>query len=229
MDWYKKVAEVAPEWSWGHFTRAFLILGRTWTMFNEKLGEKGAQIVAELNKAIATNHTVQQFYTTTISFQKMIGHLDDAIVTAEKMSQQPELHAAGLAELWRLRLDQAKGSEPAKESLKAELAKLAKDARDLQLLVAIRQAYATLLQDLASADALERQIHQLDPLWYPERGRTLMFILSTAAGCLMPCWPPIVSMRSMPRRGRLRPRTSLTGAKKRANMKACFLWGRIPR
>lgn len=182
MAWFQKVAELAPEWSWGHYAKAHLIWGRTYLMLNEKLGEKGDQILAEVAKAIEKDRTVQYFYSLTLFFQKHLGRTDDAIVTAEKMSQQPELHAAGLAELWSLRLTKAKGSEQAKESLKAELSKLTTGTRDIKLLAAIREAYATLLKDSVSADAIERQIHQLDPAWNPGRGKAWLSIVSNSSG-----------------------------------------------
>lgn len=182
MAWYQKVAELAPEWSWGHYAKAYLILGRTYLMINEKLGEKGEQMLAELAQAIEKDRAVQDFYSLTLFFQKALDRTDDAILIAEKANQQPELHAYGLSQLWSLRLTQAKGSEPAKESLKAELAKLSQVARDIKLLAAIREAYAALLKDSASADAIERRIHRLDSAWYPERGRALLLIQSNSSG-----------------------------------------------
>jgi len=182
MAWFKKIAELAPEWSWGHYAKAYLVWGRTYLMINEKLGEKGDLILAEIAKAIEKDRTVQDFYSLTLFFQKQLGRTDDAIVTAEKMNQQPELHAVGMAELWGLRLTKANDPEQAKESLKAELTKLAQGTRDIKLLAAIRGAYATLLNDSASADAIERQIHQLDPAWYPERGKASLSILSNSSG-----------------------------------------------
>src|SRR5207244_2375076 len=97
MAWFKKVAELAPEWSRGHYAKAYLILGRTYTMINEKLGEKGDQMLAEFAQAIEIDPTVQAFYSQAIIFQKDLDRIDDAILTAEKASQQGELKAYGFS------------------------------------------------------------------------------------------------------------------------------------
>jgi peroxiredoxin/Tfp pilus assembly protein PilF len=171
IGWLKKVAQLAPEWSWGHYARAYAILGRTYLMLgNETLDGKGDQIIDEFSKAIEKDSTVAEFYGATMFYQNVLGRIDDAVLTAEKMAAQPGLRATGLSKLWRLRLTKAKGSGAARESLNEELSKLARGSRDIKLLAAIRDAYADVLKDTERVNAVERQIRRLSPDWYPERG-----------------------------------------------------------
>lgn len=179
---YKKVAELAPEWSWGHYAKSFVILSRAFETHNEKYDGKGEQILAEVLKAIEKDGAALIFYRRAIKIQENLDRIDDAILTAEKMTARPELRAEGLGQLWRLRLTKAQGTEEARSSLKAELTKLSKGSRDVNLLAAIREAYGTLLKDPASADAVERQIRRLDPAWYPERGKASFSVLSNSSG-----------------------------------------------
>jgi hypothetical protein len=175
---YRKVAELAPEWSWGHYARSYVIQGRAFEDINEKYDGKGEQILAEVLKAIEKDGAAFGFYGRAIKIQEALDRSDDAILTAEKMAAQPELRAEGMSQLWRLRLAKAKGAEEARASLKTELAKLSRGSRDVKLLAAIREAYAALLKDPASADAVERQIRRLDPAWYPERGKSGYTLIS---------------------------------------------------
>jgi peroxiredoxin/Tfp pilus assembly protein PilF len=173
----KKVAELAPEWSWGHYAQSWVILGRGFDMIGEKYDGKGDQILGEVLKAIEKDGAVKIFYVRAIDLQERLGRLDEAILIAEKMAAQPELRSDGLAKLWRLRLTKAKGAEAEKESLRAELARLSSGSRDIVLLATIRDAHDTLLKDPVRAAAIERQIHRLDPTWYPERGSAMFIIL----------------------------------------------------
>ena len=179
---FKKVAELAPEWSWGHYANSFVILGRDFEFLKEKYEGRGEQILGEVWKAIDRNGSVAKFYSQAIHLQENLNRIDDAIRTAEKMSAQKELHADGLTELWRLRLAKAKSSETAKEELKAELAKLSAGSQDITLLSAIRNAYATLLKDSSKADAIERQIRRSDPGWYAERGHATFEVQLNSTG-----------------------------------------------
>src|SRR5262245_26935943 len=169
---YRRVVEMAPEWSWARYANTFVIPGRTWkSLVNETYDGKGEQMLAEAFKAIGKDGSTPDFYHRAIEIQEDLGKIDEAILTAEKMVARPGLRADGLGQLWRLRLTKARGAEEARESLKAELAKLSAGARDIRLLAAIREAYATLLKDQAGADAVGRRIRRLDPGWYPERGK----------------------------------------------------------
>ena len=67
---FKKVAELAPEWSWGHYANSFVILGRDYEMMNEKYEGRGEQILGEALKAIEQNRSVANFYTQTIHLQE---------------------------------------------------------------------------------------------------------------------------------------------------------------
>ena len=153
---------------------------------NEQYDGKGEQILGEVLKAIEKDGGVKIFYVRAIHIQENLGRIDEAISTAEKMAAQPELHADGLAELWRLRLTKAKGAESEKESLRAELARLSGGSRDIVLLATIRNAYATLLKDPVSAGAIERRIRRLDPTWYPERGSAMFIIELNNTGIPFP-------------------------------------------
>src|SRR5262245_18867937 len=62
MAHYKKVAELAPEWSWGHYARSFVIQGRAFYALNEKYDGKGEQILAEVIKAIEKDGAALDFY-----------------------------------------------------------------------------------------------------------------------------------------------------------------------
>jgi len=169
---YKKVSELAPEWSWGHYARSFVIQDRAFYVMNEKYDGKGEQILAEVLKAIEKDGAALDFYTRSIKIQEDLDRIDDAILTAEKMAAQPELRAEGLGHLWRLRLAKAKGTGDAKAGLKLELAKLSRDSRDIKLLAAVLEAYVTLLKYSTGADAVERRIRRLDSAWYLERGKS---------------------------------------------------------
>lgn len=182
MALYKKVAELAPEWSWGHYANSFVIMGRAFRMMNEKYDGKGEQILAEGLRAIEKDGSVPAFYRWAITIQQDLGRIDDAILTAEKMAARPELRAGGLSHLWRLRLAKAKGTEEARSSLEAELAKLSKSSRDIELLAAVREAYVALLKDQAGADAAESRIRRLDPSWYPERGKASFIVVNNISG-----------------------------------------------
>ena len=100
----KKVAELAPEWSWGRYANSFVIQGRDFEVMNDKYEGRGEQIIAEVLKAIEQNGTVKTFYLRAIHLQENLNRIDDAILTAERMAQETELHADGLTELWRLRI-----------------------------------------------------------------------------------------------------------------------------
>src|SRR5262245_35768392 len=169
---YKRVAELAPEWSWGHYANAYVIPGRPFFMLVEKYEGKGEQILAEVLNAIEKDGSVDEFYWWAIKLQEDLGRIDDAILTAEKMGARNDLRPEGLRQLWRLRLIKAGGTETARASLKAELAALFGKTRDIKLLAAIYQAYVNLLKDSPGSGKVEQRIRRLDPAWYPERGRS---------------------------------------------------------
>jgi peroxiredoxin len=162
---YEKVVAAAPEWAWGHYAKAQLLMSKD-----------PAAAAAELVKAIEKDPTAAEAYRDLISLQeRQLRNLDDAIATAEKMAAQPELRSDGFARLWRLRLGQAQGSDAAKATLKAALDQLASSSRDVDLLAAVRSAYQYDLKDKATAEAVEKRILQLDPAWYQWRGFTNRF------------------------------------------------------
>lgn len=182
----KKAAELAPEWSWGHYAKSFVILGRDFDVMNDKYEGRGDQMLAEVMKAIEQNSSVEIFYLRAIHIRERLNQVDEAIPIAEKMAAETSLQAKGLTELWRLRLAKAKGSDAAKENLRSELAKLAAESKEVLLLAAIRNAYATLLKDAAAADAVERKIRKVDAGWYAERGEANFEVQMNSTGVPFP-------------------------------------------
>jgi peroxiredoxin/Flp pilus assembly protein TadD len=182
----KKAAELAPEWSWGHYAKSFVILGRSFDVMNDKYEGRGDQMLAEVMKAIEQNSSVEMFYLRAIHIRERLNQVDEAIPIAEKMAAETSLQAKGLTELWRLRLAKAKGSDAAKENLRSELAKLFAESKEVPVLAAIRNAYATLLKDPAAADAVERKIRKVDPGWYPERGEANFVVQVNSTGMPFP-------------------------------------------
>jgi len=169
---YEKVASLAPEWGWGRYAKAQLLMSK-----------EPEAAAAELVKAIEKDPAAEEAYGRLISLQEgQLKKLDEAIATAEKMAAQPELRGAGLTALWRLRLGKAQGSEEAKAKLKAELDKLASSSRDVDILAAVRSAYQSHLEDKTAAEAMEKKILQLDPAWYQWRGITNRFGTANLSG-----------------------------------------------
>ncbi len=92
-DSLEKVAEIAPEWGWGHYAKALLL--------SEKEPEKA---VGELLKTIEKDPSASEAYYLLIGLQETkLKRIEDAIATAERFAAQPDLSAKGLLELWRLR------------------------------------------------------------------------------------------------------------------------------
>ncbi|HYE71972.1 MAG TPA: hypothetical protein VEF04_01525, partial [Blastocatellia bacterium] len=139
---YEKVAALAPEWAWGHYAKAQLLMSK-----------EPEAAAAELGKAIEKDPTAEEVYRQLSFLQEgQLKRLDDAIATAEKMAAQPGLRATGLTQLWRLRLGKAQGAEEAKAKLKAELGQLASSSNEIDLLAAVRSAYQYPLRDKAAAE-----------------------------------------------------------------------------
>lgn len=162
---YEQVAALAPEWAWGHYAKAQLLISK-----------EPEAAAAELSKAIEQEPTAAEAYRRLIILQQgPLKKLDAALATAEKMAAQPELRGDGLATLWRLRLGLAQSSEEAKAKLKAELDQLASSAREIAILAAVREAYEYQVRDPAAAQTVEKKILQFDPAWYQWRGFTNSF------------------------------------------------------
>ncbi len=176
---YEKVAALAPEWSWGHYAKAQLLMSK-----------EPEAAAAELRQTIEQEPGAAEAYSRLISLQGgPLKKLDAAIATAEKMAAQPELRAEGLTTLWRLRMGQAQRSDEAKAKLKAELDQLASSAGEIAILAAVREAYEYQVRDAAAAQAVEKKILQLDPAWYQWRGFINSFGLHQffRPGQLEPC------------------------------------------
>ena len=169
--WLKKTAEIAPEWSWGHYAKALLLLGRD----NEAA-------TAELLKSIEKNPAEPAGYIQAIHFQRnILRRVDDAMVTVEKMKDQPDLRETMLSQRWLLELAKGKFSDEAKQTVNTELVRLASTSTDIKVLSAIYQTYV-LLKDTKKASAIEEQIHKIDAAWYPERGKTAVLVVTGEDG-----------------------------------------------
>jgi thiol-disulfide isomerase/thioredoxin len=171
---FKKVVDLAPDWSWSHYARESLL--------EERDPEAAAR---EMLEYLAEDGSARQAYYILIYIQeKTLGKIDDAIATAEKMAARPEFRADGLTMLWRLRFGKAGGTPEAKAKLKSELDGLVASSTDIKILDAARRAYSSLVGDKESAQASENKIRQLDPTWYPERGQILYVGTENASGIL---------------------------------------------
>ena len=168
----EKVAEVAPDWAWGHYAKAMLLADT-----------EPAKAASELLKCIEKEPSAIEAYYRLIALQETkLKRIDDAISTAEKFAAEPGIRAKGLTALWRLRLEKLNYSEDAKESLKNQLQKLVDDSQDISIHLSIRLAYNTLLKDEESARLIEQKIQRLDPAWYPMRGLVLSNVVLNESG-----------------------------------------------
>lgn len=159
---YERTAKLAPEWAWGHYAKAQLLQMK-----------EPAMALAELLAVIEKDQSFAEPYTQALFIQeKILKNSDAALTTAEKMVSRPDLRAAGLSDLWRLRLAQAGETEAAKAKLKSDLRQLAAASHDVAVLGAVRAAYFNLLKDAEGGGAVEAKIRRLDPGWYEERGVT---------------------------------------------------------
>jgi len=170
--WLKKVVELAPEWSWSHYARALLISV-----------QEPETAVAELKKYIEADGSWISSYSTLAWIQeKTLKRLDDALTTRKKAASRPDARSWNLVSFWELRLGKAGGSEEAKAALRKELEQLTATSREIKILDAARQAYQNLLDDKEKSKAVEAKIRQIDPAWYPERGRILYMATRNTSG-----------------------------------------------
>jgi thiol-disulfide isomerase/thioredoxin len=170
--WFEKVAELAPDWAWGHYAKAALI--------QNKEPEKAA---AELLQCIEEDKTYPlPYFTLMFLLQNKLGKIDEAISLGEKMAEIPELHASALQALWQLRIAKAQGSEEFKASLKEELLDLAKSSRNREILLAAYRTFLHTLEDKESAGIVANKIRQVEPAWYPERGQYLYIATPNLSG-----------------------------------------------
>jgi thiol-disulfide isomerase/thioredoxin len=170
--WFKRVAELAPDWAWGHLAKAALI--------EHKEPEKA---LAELQECIEKDKTAEMAYNMMIYILgEKLGKIDDAISIAEKMATQPDLRASGPAWLWNLRYTKAQGSKEFCASLKNELMKIADASRDIDILMSIYRTFSFPLKDHEGARVIEDKIRRIDPNWYPERGHGIYIANSNLSG-----------------------------------------------
>ena len=163
--WHEKVMQLAPEWAWGHYAKARLIMAK-----------EPNEAVTELTKAIEKEPSMGLAYSLLISLQDQhLGKIDEGLKTAEKMAAQPELRAAGLSQVWRLRLGRDQGVEEAKAKLRSELSRLFVSSHDIDTLSAVRNTYSSLLNDEDAANKVEKKILKIDPSWHHTRGLVTFF------------------------------------------------------
>ncbi len=164
--WLEKVAKLAPEWAWGHYAKASLLLRG-----NQE------QAVTEWLKCLEAEPTALGAYSSLIRLAERSGKMEDALRTAERMLTQPELRASGLGELWRLQLAKAQASDEAKAALRDTLQRLTASSSEIATLVAVHSADTNLLKDSEGARRVEEKLRRLDPAWYPGRGQmTVAFV-----------------------------------------------------
>jgi peroxiredoxin/tetratricopeptide (TPR) repeat protein len=170
--WFESVMRLAPDWAWGKYAKAQLL--------QDKEPEKAIADYSEMiQKAPYAPHPYNQMiFLQNVKLKK----IDDALATAEKMSNQPDLRVSGLSSLWRLRLAKAGTTEKAKEDLRQELLRLSASSNDISQLAAVRAAYNDLLKDKEAANAIEQKIRRIDPTWYPERGAIISYMSSGEGG-----------------------------------------------
>ncbi len=169
--WFKRVAELAPDWAWGNYAKAALIA--------EKEPDSA---VAELFKCIEKDKTALPAYNFIAFLLSRAGKYDDAISIAERMTSQPELRPSGLSILWQLRLEQSQGSEGFKKVLIDELNRVADSSPGLEILAKIHSFYSFVVNDADGARAIEEKIHRIDPSWYPERENAIYIATSNLSG-----------------------------------------------
>lgn len=170
--WFESVMRLAPDWAWGRYAKAQLL--------QDKEPEKAIAEYSEMIKKVpyAPHPYNQLIFLQNVKLKK----IDDALMTAEKMSNHPDLRVSGLSSLWRLRLAKARTTEKAKEDLRQELSRLSASSNDISQLAAVRAAYNDLLKDKEAADAIEQKIKRIDPIWYPERGAIISYMSSGEDG-----------------------------------------------
>jgi len=160
-EFLQRIVELAPEWTWAHYARALLI---------KKDDPEGAAI--ELKRCIEGDSSALAAYNLLIDLQeKRLHKIDDAIRTAERLAAQTDIRPSlRLLQLWRLGLVKAQQPDDAKLALRNKLEQIAKSTNQIDVLSAVRQAYADLLDDSQSAELIANRIRRIDTTWTPDRG-----------------------------------------------------------
>src|SRR5205823_6632362 len=153
-----------PDSAWGHFAKAQLVADS-----DPQLAKK------ELQAAIALDPESAEPYESLLSIEdRTLNDVNGAIEVAETMSSHSALARRALPSLWRLRLLKAARSDEARRTLRLTLQR-ASGSNDIRVLDAVRVTYAELLDDNEAARSVEKRIVELDPSWYPARGRVTFF------------------------------------------------------
>ena len=156
----ERVVRLAPEWAWAHYAKALLI----------RRNDPESAIV-ELQLCIEKDNSALAAYQVLIELQEgQVHRIDDAVQTAERLAANTDIRPQlRLNELWRLRLLKSPKSEEAKRALMNELSRL-ESSKDVDTLLALRDAYLNLLKDSHRANLIEEKIVFFDPSWTSERG-----------------------------------------------------------
>jgi thiol-disulfide isomerase/thioredoxin len=169
-EWMRIIVEKTPDTAWGHYAKGMLTF-RT----------DQQAMAAELKEAAARGLTEPGAYRTLFPLLEGAKDFEGGIAIASKMMAVPSLAADGAAALWRFRWLQAGQTEAARAELRATL-EAARAGGDVPTLVAVKNAYAQLLKDSATAAAVNAQILKIDPSWHSLRGRVTMFGPANVSG-----------------------------------------------
>jgi peroxiredoxin/tetratricopeptide (TPR) repeat protein len=171
LEWYRRTSELAPDSVWGHYAKAQLALTAE--------PERAAK---ELRAAIALEPDSVEAYESLLSLEeRILKNLDGALEVVTAMSSRPALADRARPLVWRLAYEKAARSDGAKRTLTDTLRK-ASTSSEIAVLDAVRVTYAEVLQDNDAAKQVENRIVQLDPAWYPARGRVTFFGTSNLSG-----------------------------------------------
>ena len=159
QDLLQKVIELAPDWSWAHYAKARLLITKD-----------SDAAIAELKKCVEMDKVARAPRHLLITLY-VRADKDAAMATAKSMADYPgDFIETGQFSLWSLRFQFSSSAEE-KAALKAELAKFADNAKDVETLAGIARIYWLVLRDEAANKATQEKIRTIDPTWYPQRGQ----------------------------------------------------------
>jgi peroxiredoxin/tetratricopeptide (TPR) repeat protein len=161
--WYRQVANLAKDSFWGHYAKGQLLAS------TDPSGAEG-----ELRAAISLEPASPEPYDSLIAIKEGAKNLDGAIEVATAMSFQAALSDRAQPLLWRLAFEKAGKSDQARKALQRTL-KTASASNNVRVLEAISRTYAQVLDDNDARAAIDNRILELDPTWYPSRGRVTFF------------------------------------------------------
>jgi thiol-disulfide isomerase/thioredoxin len=157
---FGRVAELAPDWAWGHFAKAMMVRNNN-----------PDTAIAELEQSIKLQSSSREPYYELINLYSARRDYDAAIETAKKMADFPgDFRETGQESLWQFRYRKASNSSAEeREKLKAEFKRLIETTEDLEALSGIQRT-VSIFQESAFFEAFQSKIKKLDPTWYWSRG-----------------------------------------------------------